>query len=69
MFHEVRIFNPDGELKQVVPSKDLSRAYWKNFEIAEDQISLTNTGRAKVPRWIKDHLDVEFLESYDSNII
>lgn len=69
MFHEVRIFNPNGDLKQVVPSKDLSRSYWKNFEIAEDQISLTNTGRAKVPRWIKDHLDVEFHESYDSNII
>ena len=68
MFHEVRILTPQGQLKEVIPSINLSNAYWKNFEQAENQISLTSTGRGKVPRWVKDKLDMEYAESYDTTM-
>ena len=31
MFYEVRILNPRGKLKKVVPSKALDRLYWERF--------------------------------------
>lgn len=31
MFYEVRIFNPEGNLKKVVSSQELSKAYWDSF--------------------------------------
>ena len=68
MFHEVRVLTPRGELKELIPSNNLSQRYWKNFEQAEDQISLTSTGRGKVPRWVKEKLDMDYAESYDTNM-
>ena len=68
MFHEVRVLSPKGDLKEVIPSKNLSEKYWKHFEQAEDQISLTSTGRGKVPKWVKERLDMEYAESYDTNM-
>ena len=68
MFHEVRVLSPEGNLKEVIPSNNLSDKYWKNFAQAEDQISLTSTGRGKVPKWVKDRLDMEYAEFYDTNM-
>lgn len=31
MFYEVRILSPEGKLKKVVSSQDLSTAYWNTF--------------------------------------
>lgn len=31
MFYEVRIFNPEGNLKKVVSSQELSKDYWNSF--------------------------------------
>jgi hypothetical protein len=68
MFHEVRVLSPKGELKEVIPSDNLSDKYWENFEQAENKISLTSTGRGKVPRWVKEKLDMEYAESYDTTM-
>jgi len=68
MFHEVRVLSPKGEVKEVIPSDNLSDAYWQNFEQAENKISLTSTGRGKVPRWVKEKLDMEYAEAYDTTM-
>ncbi len=68
MFHEVRVLTPQGEVKEVIPSNNLSNSYWKNFEQSENQISLTSTGRGKVPRWVKEKLDMEYAESFDTTM-
>ena len=31
MFYEVRIFNPQGNLKKIVSPRDLSKTYWNSF--------------------------------------
>jgi hypothetical protein len=31
MFHEVRILSPEGDLKKIVPTQELSKAYWDSF--------------------------------------
>lgn len=67
MFYEVRIMNPDGTLKKVVSSKDLKTTHWDNFKKAEESLSLQNSDRPKVPKWVKDTLDVQFTEFSDSN--
>jgi hypothetical protein len=44
MFHEVRIFNAKGKLKQRFSSKELSSRYWKR--ISEQELGL-NPGPSK----------------------
>ncbi len=60
MFYEVRVKDPMGNVKQVITSQELRQAHWKNFKEMEEQNLLTSTGRDRVPRWVKDKLDVEF---------
>ncbi len=60
MFHDVRVFNPNGQLTHMIPSSELSRMHWRKFEKMEDEISLTHTGQMKVPGWVKRRLDLEF---------
>ena len=67
MFHEVRIFNPDGKIKQVVSSNKLSQLYWQQFMDGENNISLVSTGRAKVPTWVKRRLDQEYPDFFNMN--
>lgn len=68
MFHEVRIFNPEGKIKKVVSGDQLSRMFWQQFRDAEDKVSLVTTGRAKVPTWVKQRLDQEYPEFFDFNL-
>jgi hypothetical protein len=32
MFHEVRIYNSNNHIKKIIPTKELSKKYWMNFE-------------------------------------
>ena len=32
MLFEVRVFDPKGEVKKVIPEKELKKIHWKNFE-------------------------------------
>ncbi|MCH8158142.1 MAG: hypothetical protein IID18_10415 [Nitrospinae bacterium] len=67
MFHEVRILNPDGKIKQVVSSDKLSQLYWQQFMDGENNISLVSTGKARVPTWVKQHLDRKYPEFSNMN--
>ena len=67
MFYEVRVFNPDGSVKKVVSRDELKQVHWDNFRKQEENMSLQNSERPRVPQWVKDTLDAEFIEFYDSN--
>jgi hypothetical protein len=60
MFYEVKVLDPKGNLKQVISANELRQTHWQNFREMEEKNQLTTTGRARVPRWVKDRLDVEF---------
>ena len=40
MFYEVRIFDTKNNLKKVVPTKELSRRHWADFEKSKIGMSL-----------------------------
>ncbi|KMP11563.1 hypothetical protein UR09_01190 [Candidatus Nitromaritima sp. SCGC AAA799-A02] len=61
MFHEVRIFDPKGNLKRVVSSKKLSKRHWQIYKSSEKQISAQNFSHHAVPKWVKEKLDIEFI--------
>lgn len=69
MFYEVRVFNADGRIKKVITTNELRRTHWDNFRKAEESMSLPNSERVRVPQWIKDTLDLEFVGVNDHNFI
>ena len=60
MFYEVRVYKPNGKLKQTISETDLSGNHWKKFEKMESEIGLNNSGTKPVPSWVKAKLDLEF---------
>jgi hypothetical protein len=60
MFYEVKVLDPQGKLKQVISANELRQVHWQNFKEMEEKNQLTTTGRERVPRWVKERLDVEF---------
>lgn len=66
MLYQVRVLNPKGDLKNTVPSDELHKLHWKNFQTAEDNITLTSSGRLGVPKWVRQRLDLEHPDPVDS---
>ena len=67
MFHQVRILHPDGKLKAIISEDELSRIYWDRFINAENSYSMVNSDGKNVPSWVKNRLDLEFVDSVDKN--
>ncbi|UCD10374.1 MAG: hypothetical protein JSU88_06615 [Nitrospinaceae bacterium] len=61
MLYEVRVKQPNGEIKQVISPRQLSQRYWKNFEKSHSGITIPSNWKATVPRWVRERLDVEFI--------
>ena len=40
MFYEVRVFDSNNRLKKIIPTKELSRRHWADFEKTKAEISL-----------------------------
>lgn len=64
MFHSVRIFSPDGKIKKIIGSRELSTRHWKNFATSENEMTLTTTGQIKTPSWMKKKLEQEYPDYY-----
>ncbi len=64
MFYDVRILDPDGKIKKILHSRELSKKHWENFRKMEDSISLTANGAIKVPGWVKRRLELEHPEFF-----
>lgn len=67
MFHKVKILSPEGQIKKVVTSGELSAMHWQQFSDTENKSSLVSTGRASIPKWVKNHLDLKY-SSYIPNL-
>ncbi len=65
MFYEVKVYNPDGTVKKVVSTNELKETHWENFRKSEESMSLQNSERPRVPQWVKQTLDSQFLEFSD----
>ncbi len=65
MLHEVRIFGPDGKLKKLITKQELSREHWKSFHEATNDIYIGKLAKGRVPRMVRDILDVEFPDFSD----
>ena len=64
MFYEVRIKRADGSVKKVVSEKKLNRIHWQNFQKSEEEIGLVTASKQQVPAWVKQKLDLEYMETY-----
>ncbi len=64
MFYQVRIKRADGTVKRIVSEKKLNRMHWKNFQKSEEEIGLVTASKQQVPTWVKQKLDLEYLETY-----
>ena len=60
MFYEVRVFDPVGHLKNVIPSKTLSKRHWRHFEESENDLSFKKAKRGPVPKLLKQQIDAQF---------
>lgn len=64
MFYQVRIKRADGTVKRIVSEKKLNRMHWENFQKSEEEIGLVTASKQQVPTWVKQKLDLEYLETY-----
>ena len=60
MFYDVKILDPQGKVKQIIPGQELGKRYWKAFRIAEANNTLNSSGNQRVPNWVKKRLDTEY---------
>lgn len=64
MFYQVRIKRADGTVKEIVSENKLTRIHWENFQKSEEGIGSVTTSEWQVPAWIKQKLDLEYMETY-----
>ena len=60
MFYEVKILNPQGEIKRIISGQELTQAYWKKFYAAEENKGLNTSPVKQVPGWVKRKLDQDY---------
>ncbi len=66
MFHSVRIFSPDGKIKKIIGSRELSARHWKNFTTSENEMTLTTNGQIRMPPWMKKKLEQDYPDYTDA---
>jgi len=65
MFHEVRVFSPEGKLKKLISCKELKRKHWKKFEEMSHDLTIGRFSRGRIPGYVKQNLDNVFLNNED----
>ena len=67
MFYEVRVYRPNGQIKQKISQAELIEKHWKSFEKIESEIGLNSSGTKPVPAWVKTRLDLEYSTNVELN--
>ncbi|NIP99705.1 MAG: hypothetical protein GWM98_04095 [Nitrospinaceae bacterium] len=67
MFHEVKVLDRYGNIKRIISSRELSRTHWRKFQKLENQLGPSRAD-GRVPRWVKQELDLEFSEDFIGSI-
>lgn len=65
MFYEVRVLDTEGQVRKVIPSVELSRAYWETFEREEKEKCFTNKARERIRRELKKRMALEYLDGME----
>jgi hypothetical protein len=65
MFHEVKVFSPEGKLKKLISCKELKKSHWKKFEEMSYDLTIGRFSTGRVPGHVKQSLDNVFL-SFES---
>ncbi len=68
MFYQVRIKRADGTVSKIVSEKQLNDMHWDNFQKSEEEIGLVTASKQQVPTWIKQKLDLDYMETYSDLI-
>ncbi len=63
MFHEVKVYNPEGKLKKLISCHELKVKHWKNFEEMSHDLTIGRYSRGRISRFVKQNLDNVFLNS------
>ena len=63
MFYQVRVLSPSGKVKAIISEEELSRVYWDKFLKSEDSYSMVNSNSRQVPSWVRQRLNVEFVDA------
>ena len=63
MFHRVRVLSPSGKVKAIISEAELSQVYWGKFFNSEDSYNMVHSNSKQVPLWVKQRLDLEYLNS------
>ena len=65
MFHEVRIFSPEGKLKKLISCQELKTKHWKKFEEMSHDLTIGRFSRGRIPGYVKQNLDNVFFHHDD----
>jgi len=58
MFYDVRVMDPQGNLKQTIRGRDLAHDHWNKFKKAEEQNSFIRLDRERVLQELKNSYDL-----------
>lgn len=61
MFHEVKVFSPEGKLKKLISRKELKKEHWKKFDEMSYDLTIGRFSSGRVPGYVKQNLDNVFL--------
>ena len=67
MFYDVKILDPQGNIKENISGQELAKRHWKEFFIAEANKTLYTGGNQRVPNWMKKKLDMEYAHFVDKS--
>jgi len=65
MFHEVKVFSPEGKLKKLISRQELKKSHWKKFEDMSYDLTIGRFSSSRVPGHVKKSLDNVFF-NFDS---
>ena len=60
MFYDVKVLNPQGQIKKIVSGQELAQAHWNKFYTVEENKGLNTNTFKQVPVWVKKKLDLEY---------
>ena len=59
MFYDVKVYDPQGNIKQVIPGRRLLKQHWEKFEIAERNNTFVRLDRERMLAELKRSMKIK----------
>ncbi len=59
MFYDVKVYDPQGNIKQVIPGRRLLKQHWEKFEIAERKNTFVRLDRERMLAELKRSMKIK----------